>query len=105
MKRILYCASTVSHINKFHLDYIKALCDSGCEVKVLARGKEADFNITDRIEIYYQASGRVAEVFAQGNFAQDVLAISVTNAAVEDAAIVKEVDVNGEKAIISLVKA
>ena len=45
MKRILYCASTVSHINKFHLDYIKALCDSGCEVKVLASGKEADFNI------------------------------------------------------------
>ena len=45
MKKILYCASTVSHINNFHRDYISALVESGCEVKVLARGEEADFDI------------------------------------------------------------
>jgi glycosyltransferase EpsD len=45
MKKILYCASSVSHINKFHGDYIAALVESGCEVKILARGEEADFDI------------------------------------------------------------
>ncbi len=45
MKRILYCASTLSHINNFHLDYIDALRESGCEVAVLARGVGADFDI------------------------------------------------------------
>ncbi len=43
--KILYCASTLSHINNFHLDYIKALRESGCEVKVLARGFGADYDI------------------------------------------------------------
>ncbi|MBQ7387657.1 MAG: glycosyltransferase [Clostridia bacterium] len=43
--KILYCASTLSHINNFHLDYINALRESGCEVMVLARGEGADFNI------------------------------------------------------------
>ena len=45
MKKILYCASTLSHINNFHLDYISALKKSGCDVRVLARGEGADFDI------------------------------------------------------------
>ncbi len=44
-KRILYVASTTSHINNFHPDYIKALRDEGHEVSVMANGEDADINI------------------------------------------------------------
>ena len=44
-KKILYVASNMRHINNFHLDYIKALRDSGDEVVVMARGDDADINI------------------------------------------------------------
>ena len=33
-KKILFCASTVSHINNFHLPYLKAFHDMGYEVHV-----------------------------------------------------------------------
>lgn len=39
-KRILFCASTVSHINNFHLPYLKAFHDCGYEVWVVADKKE-----------------------------------------------------------------
>lgn len=45
MSKILYSASTISHINNFHLDYIEALRRDGHEVLVMARGKGADFDI------------------------------------------------------------
>ncbi|WP_407306622.1 glycosyltransferase [Desulfosporosinus sp. SB140] len=35
MKKILFCASTVSHINNFHLPYLKAFRDMGYEVHVV----------------------------------------------------------------------
>lgn len=35
-KKILFCASTVSHINNFHLPYLKAFYDMGYEVHVVA---------------------------------------------------------------------
>ncbi len=44
-KRVLYCASTMSHINNFHLEYIAALKEAGYIVKVMARGEGADYNI------------------------------------------------------------
>lgn len=44
-KKILYAASTMSHIGNFHTDYINALKKSGCEVKVMASGEGADYNI------------------------------------------------------------
>lgn len=34
MKKVLYCASTVSHINNFHLPYLKAFHNMGYEVHV-----------------------------------------------------------------------
>ncbi len=43
--KILYAASTMSHINNFHLDYIDALRRDGYTVKVMARGEGADFDI------------------------------------------------------------
>lgn len=36
MKKILFCASTISHINNFHLPYLKAFHDMGYEVHVAA---------------------------------------------------------------------
>lgn len=44
-KKILYVASTISHINNFHLEYIEALKNEGYTVKVMARGEGADYNI------------------------------------------------------------
>ncbi len=43
--KILYAASTMSHINNFHLEYIDALRRDGYTVKVLARGDGADYNV------------------------------------------------------------
>lgn len=43
--KILYAASTMSHINNFHLGYIEALRNDGYEVKTMARGEGADYNI------------------------------------------------------------
>lgn len=45
MSKILYAASTMSHINNFHTAYIDALRRDGHEVKVMARGDGADFDI------------------------------------------------------------
>jgi len=45
LMRILYAASTISHINNFHKSYIEALRAEGNEVFVMARGEGADFDI------------------------------------------------------------
>ena len=71
--------------------------------KVQTMRKEADFQITDRIAIYYKAEGKVQSVLAGGGFAQDVLAVSVE--AGEADGYTKEVDINGEKITLTLVKA
>jgi isoleucyl-tRNA synthetase len=73
--------------------------------KVQAMRKEANYQITDRISIYYIAEGKAKEVLDKGAFKEDVLAISVAEGLPENADIAKEVDVNGEKVTISLVKA
>lgn len=44
-KKILYVASSIGHINNFHLPYIEALRAEGNEVLVMARGAGADFDI------------------------------------------------------------
>ena len=43
--KILYAASTMEHINNFHLEIIDALRDRGDGVIVMARGVGADFDI------------------------------------------------------------
>jgi glycosyltransferase EpsD len=52
MSKILYAASTMSHINNFHLDYISALKSEGHEVLVMARGEGADFDIPFEKKIF-----------------------------------------------------
>ena len=41
MRKVLICASTVSHINNFHLPYLKYFKERGFEVHVAANGNEA----------------------------------------------------------------
>lgn len=45
MSKILYAAGTMDHIKSFHLPYIEALRADGHEVLVMAKGKDADFDI------------------------------------------------------------
>ena len=44
-KKILYAASSMQHINSFHLEYIDRLRKAGNTVLVMARGEGADFNV------------------------------------------------------------
>ena len=72
--------------------------------KIQSVRKEANFEITDRIYIYYNvADGRAKKVLAQGAFKNDVLALSVEQGNADG--FTKEVDVNGEKVALTLVKA
>ncbi len=73
--------------------------------KVQALRKEANFEITDRISIYYIACGRAREALSTASFKEDVLAVTVQEGSVEGADIAKEVDINGEKVTVQLVKA
>ena len=91
--------------------------------KIQAMRKEADFQITDRIAVYYQADGRARAVLQAGAFAEDVLAVAVVEGDadslkkivdlnvvdgddIKDAdGVTKMVDVNGEKVTLTIVKA
>ena len=70
--------------------------------KVQTMRKEAGFEITDRISVYYKAAGKVREVLATGKFKEDVLAVSVEEGSADG--YTKEVDINGEKIALTLVK-
>ncbi len=50
MKKVLFCASTVSHINNFHLPYLKAFHDNGYEVHV-AVNEKAQIKWADQVII------------------------------------------------------
>ena len=43
-KKILYCASTASHLENFHKPYFKALSDLGCEVYTAAEKEFLFYN-------------------------------------------------------------
>ena len=71
--------------------------------KVQTMRKEADFSITDRIYIYYVAEGRAAKALETGAFKEDVLALGVAQGTADG--YTKQVDINGEKVTLTLVKA
>ncbi|MBQ5926316.1 MAG: hypothetical protein IIX01_00145, partial [Clostridia bacterium] len=64
--------------------------------------KEANFEITDRIRIYYTAYGEAKKALETGAFKSDVLALSVEEG--EGNGFRKEVDINGEKVVLTIVK-
>ena len=55
-KKILYVASTIGHIKNFHIPYIEALSADGADVRVMARGAGADFDIPFEKKIFSRAN-------------------------------------------------
>ena len=49
MNKILFTASTYSHINNFHIPYIKFFKDCGFEVHVAVGGKSQEVPFADRV--------------------------------------------------------
>ena len=82
------------------------LIDEGVERELVSRiqnmRKEAGFEVTDRIEVYYSAQGRALKVLEKGSFAGDVLAEKVAAGSAEG--FTKEQNINGEKVTLTLVK-
>ena len=82
------------------------LLDEGCERELVSKiqtmRKEAGFEVTDRICVYYAAEGRAEKMLKRASFAKDVLAERVERGEAEG--FTKTIDVNGEKAVITLVR-
>lgn len=68
--------------------------------------KEAGFDVTDRIEIFYNAEGNAKTVLVNlGNeIKSDVLAESLTEVESVTEGFVKELDVNGDKVTLAVKK-
>ena len=84
------------------------LLDEGTERELVSKiqtmRKEAGFEVTDRINVYYiSGEGRAKKMLRLSQFAGDVLANSVTEGSAEG--FTREVDVNGEKVTLTLVRA
>lgn len=82
------------------------LLDEGCERELVSKiqtmRKEAGFEVTDRIAVYYKAESRAKAVLDKGAFAPDVLAEKVSEG--EAQGYTKSLDINGDKAEITVVK-
>ncbi len=84
------------------------LIEEGAEREIVSKiqnmRKEAGFEVTDRIGVWYIAEGRAAKVMQAAQFAKDVLADSVSPFPAPEDAFVKEQNINGEKVTIALLK-
>ncbi len=82
------------------------LLDEGCERELVSKiqtmRKEAGFEVTDRIRVFYAAQGRAARVLHTAAFAKDVLAESVEEGSAQG--FTKTVDVNGDEVTLTLVR-
>ena len=82
------------------------LIDEGVERELVSRiqnmRKEAGFEVTDRIDVYYIAQGRALKVLEKGNFAGDVLAQKIAKGPAEG--FTKEQNINGDTVTLTLVK-
>ncbi len=71
-KKILYAASSMQHINAFHLEYIDRLRKAGNVVLVMARGEGADFNVPFQKQFFSkknkEARKKIREIVLAGNF-------------------------------------
>ena len=74
--------------------------------KIQTMRKEADFDVTDRIDMRYVCGDKLAAAIEQGRdmIMKGVLALSMTRAEAEDGWVSKEWDINGEKATIAIRK-
>ncbi|MCH5143303.1 MAG: isoleucine--tRNA ligase [Clostridiales bacterium] len=82
------------------------LIDEGVERELVSRiqnmRKEAGFEVTDRIEVYYTAQGRALKVLEKGSFAGDVLAEKIEKGTADG--FTKEQNINGDLVTLTLVK-
>ena len=82
------------------------LLDEGCERELVSKiqtmRKEAGFEVTDRIAVYYTAEGRAEKMLKKGAFAGDVLALCVSEGSAEG--FTKTVDINGDRVTLTLVR-
>lgn len=62
--------------------------------KVQTMRKEADFNVTDRIHVFYSGNAKIAEILSNNDISADVLAEKVTEG--EGGELSKEWNINGE---------
>ena len=87
---------------------LEELIKEGVEREIVSKiqnmRKDAGFEVTDRIAVYYKAEGRSAKVFERAAFAKDVLADSIASGEAPDVAFTKEQNINGEHVTISLVR-
>lgn len=82
------------------------LLDEGTERELVSKiqtmRKEAGFEVTDRIAVYFTAEGRAKKMLEKGAFAADVLARSVQEGIAEG--FTRTLDVNGDAVTLTLVK-
>ena len=81
MKKILYCASNMTHINNFHLPYINALKGDGYSVSVMACGEGADYNIPFEKRIFstknLKCRKMIKKIISEGGFDAVILNTSL----------------------------
>ena len=70
--------------------------------KVQTMRKEADFNVTDRIRVYYDGNAKIAEILAANDIKGDVLAVEVV--AGKGGELSKEWNINGEKVTLGVAR-
>ena len=83
------------------------LLDEGTERELISKiqtmRKEAGFEVTDRIAVYFTAAGRAEKMLKKGGIAADVLAVSIAEGSAEG--FTRTLDVNGDSVTLTLVKA
>ncbi len=74
--------------------------------KIQTMRKDTDFEVTDRIDVRYACGDTLAKAVEQGKdmIMKGVLALSLEKGDADESFIVKEWDVNGEKAVIGIKK-
>ena len=70
--------------------------------KVQTMRKEANFNVTDRIRVYYDGNARIAEILTANDIKGDVLAVEVV--AGKGGELSKEWNINGEKVTLGVAR-
>lgn len=70
--------------------------------KVQTMRKEANFNVTDRIRVYYDGNAKIAEILTANDIKGDVLAVEVV--ADKGGELSKEWNINGEKVTLGVAR-
>ncbi|MDE6442222.1 MAG: isoleucine--tRNA ligase [Clostridia bacterium] len=72
--------------------------------KIQNMRKDAGFEVTDRIDVWFTAEGKAQNVLKCGTFKKDVLAENIYEGAAPAEAYTKQQNINGEKVTLSLMR-